>query len=210
MSGEGKRQAQRCRELRAKSTGPQQCYGNIAALSGIAFTAWPFRAGPRYVRNSASNAGKSSPLCLRSRRSACIVWKSPPGARPSPRSIRPGYSASSVPNCSATTSGAWFGSITPPLPTRIRFVAAATCPISTGVAGACQPLNRVMLRQPIALVPQSFNMLCKVDRSRHRGANLFPRAHTHKIQNGNGQRVVPAGFEGVLHVHLDVFPISNR
>ena len=37
-----------------------------------------------------------------------MFW-SVPGARPSPRSIRPGYSASSVPNCSAITSGAWFG-----------------------------------------------------------------------------------------------------
>ena len=55
-----------------------------------------------------------------------------PGARPMPRSIRPGYAASSSANCSATTSGAWLGSITPPEPTRIREVAAATIEISSG------------------------------------------------------------------------------
>jgi hypothetical protein len=43
-----------------------------------------------------------------------------------PRSIRPGYIASSVPNCSATVSGAWLGSMTPPEPTRIADVAAAS------------------------------------------------------------------------------------
>ena len=32
-------------------------------------------------------------------------------------------------NRSATISGAWFGSITPPDPTRMRAVAAAICPI---------------------------------------------------------------------------------
>jgi hypothetical protein len=49
-----------------------------------------------------------------------------------PRSTRPGCSASSIPNCSATTSGAWFGSITPPEPTRILDVWAAMVASSTG------------------------------------------------------------------------------
>ena len=38
--------------------------------------------------------------------------------------MRPGYSDASVPNCSAITSGAWFGSMMPPEPTRIVFVPA--------------------------------------------------------------------------------------
>ena len=46
--------------------------------------------------------------------------------------MRPGWSASSIPNCSATTSGEWFGSMTPPDPTRIVDVAAARCASSTG------------------------------------------------------------------------------
>ncbi len=46
--------------------------------------------------------------------------------------MRPGWSASSMPNCSATTSEAWLGSITPPAPIRIVFVDAARCAMSTG------------------------------------------------------------------------------
>jgi hypothetical protein len=36
---------------------------------------------------------------------------------------------------SATRSGAWFGSITPPEPTRMRSVTAAICPIMISGAG---------------------------------------------------------------------------
>ena len=62
-----------------------------------------------------------------------------PGARPSPRSMRPGNSASSVPNCSAITSGAWLGSMIPPAPTRMVEVAAPTCAITTAVAALAIP-----------------------------------------------------------------------
>jgi hypothetical protein len=43
--------------------------------------------------------------------------------------MRPGNSASSTLKRSATISGAWFGSITPPEPTRMRDVTAAIWPI---------------------------------------------------------------------------------
>lgn len=39
--------------------------------------------------------------------------------------MRPGAMASRVPNCSAMTSGAWLGSITPPEPSLMRSVCAA-------------------------------------------------------------------------------------
>jgi hypothetical protein len=76
--------------------------------------------------SSISCGGKSSSESgSAERRSAeAVIW-SVPGARPIPRSIRPGCSASSIPNCSATTSGGWLGSITPPAPIRIRSVLAA-------------------------------------------------------------------------------------
>jgi hypothetical protein len=45
--------------------------------------------------------------------------------------MRPGCSASSSRNDSATASGLWFGSITPPEPTRILRVDEATRSIST-------------------------------------------------------------------------------
>ena len=48
--------------------------------------------------------------------------------------MRPGCSVSSVPNCSAIVSGAWFGSMIPPAPSRIVWVWAATWAIRTLVA----------------------------------------------------------------------------
>ena len=48
--------------------------------------------------------------------------------------MRPGWSVSRVPNCSAITSGEWFGSIMPPAPSRIVSVWAATWAIRTAVA----------------------------------------------------------------------------
>ena len=74
------------------------------------------------------------------RLSARAVAMSVPGARPSPRSIRPGNSVASVPNASATISGLWFGSMMPPAPTRSVAVAAATCPIKTAVAALAIPV----------------------------------------------------------------------
>ena len=48
--------------------------------------------------------------------------------------MRPGCSSARVPNCSAITSGEWLGSITPPEPSRMERVLAATWAISTAVA----------------------------------------------------------------------------
>ena len=46
--------------------------------------------------------------------------------------MRPGAMASRAANCSATMSGAWLGSITPPDPRRICVVRIAAAAISTG------------------------------------------------------------------------------
>jgi hypothetical protein len=54
--------------------------------------------------------------------------------------MRPGCSDASVPNCSAITSGEWFGSMIPPAPTRIVCVPAATCAIRTAVAALAMPV----------------------------------------------------------------------
>ena len=58
---------------------------------------------------------------------------------PGPRSIRPGWSASSIPNCSATTSGGWLGSMTPPEPILMVVVASARWPMSTAGAELAMP-----------------------------------------------------------------------
>ncbi len=94
----------------------------------------------KYLMSSVSSCGKFSadrPASVR--RNARAVFWSVPGARPMPRSMRPGCSASSMPNCSATTSGGWFGSITPPEPTRIVDVADAMCSIRTAGTDEAMP-----------------------------------------------------------------------
>ena len=48
--------------------------------------------------------------------------------------MRPGCSVASVPNCSAITSGEWFGSMIPPEPSRMVSVWAAMWAIRTAVA----------------------------------------------------------------------------
>jgi hypothetical protein len=53
--------------------------------------------------------------------------------------MRPGKERGQVPNCSAITSGEWFGSMTPPAPTRMVFVPAATWPMTTEVAALAMP-----------------------------------------------------------------------
>ena len=86
--------------------------------------------------------GKFS-AALRGRRKArAKVVRSVPGARPRPKSMRPGYISSSVPNCSATTYGEWFGSITPPAPRRMVSVCAATCAMTS--AGTAEATDAVL------------------------------------------------------------------
>jgi hypothetical protein len=107
--------------------------GTRAPLPGTASTPGTRLSPARYACSSRTSRGNAS-AARGSRRSAYVVCWSEPGARPSPRSIRPGYIASSVPNCSAMTSGEWFGSMMPPEPSLIDVVCAPTCAISTLVA----------------------------------------------------------------------------
>ena len=53
--------------------------------------------------------------------------------------MRPGWSDSSVPNCSAMTRGGWFGSMMPPAPTLMWVVPAATWAMTTAVAELAMP-----------------------------------------------------------------------
>ncbi len=62
--------------------------------------------------------------------------------RPSPRSIRPGWTASRMPNCSTTASGVWCPIRTAPEPTRIVRVALAISAMSSaGVVPATPGLR---------------------------------------------------------------------
>ena len=64
--------------------------------------------------------------------------------------MRSGCSASSIPKRSATASGAWLGSITPPEPTRILEVLAAMCAISVSGRGGRDRRDVVVLGDPEA------------------------------------------------------------
>ena len=78
------------------------------------------------------SGNRSTSLVVPDMRSSWVMTGSLPGARPMPRSMRPGAIASRAANCSATTRGAWFGSMTPPDPTFRRAVRAAAAATSTG------------------------------------------------------------------------------
>ena len=64
------------------------------------------RLSPSMPITSITSRGKCSTLSCGWRPKADAVIGSVPGARPMPRSIRPGWSASSIANCSAIASGA--------------------------------------------------------------------------------------------------------
>ena len=75
-----------------------------------------------------------------------------------PRSIRPGAAASSSANCSATASGAWLGSITPPEPSRIGGLRGEVGDQHRR-AGGRNRRHVVVLGQPVAGVPEVVGVL---------------------------------------------------
>src|SRR5690625_3326098 len=119
--------------LAPNSDEPSMYNGTYVPLPGVASTPGITDWSPKNPCNSWTSWGKLSAELI-SRRNARTVFWSLPGARPKPRSMRPGCNVSSVPNCSAIVSGAWLGSMMPPDPSRIVSVCAAMCPISTLVA----------------------------------------------------------------------------
>ena len=109
---------------------PSMSSSGWVSTTGVARTAPKgCPSGHWSVRNAMSSAaccGKSSAVrASRERRRAKAVSWSVPGARPSPRSMRPGWSISRVLNHSATFRGEWLGSMIPAAPTRIPVVAPA-------------------------------------------------------------------------------------
>ncbi len=84
-------------------------------------------------------AGKLPSVSTRLRRRARMVGPSVPGRGPGPGRCGPDSSSASVPNASATTSGAWLGSMMPPEPTRMVCVAPAMSPPGTAVAELAMP-----------------------------------------------------------------------
>ena len=134
------------------------------------------------------------------RRSANEVTGSVPGARPRPRSMRPGNSASSTLKRSATISGAWFGSITPPEPTRMRVGHGRDLADHDVGRGAGDRRQVVMLGHPVAGEAEPLGELREVDRVAQRRRAGRTGGDRREIEDGNGNtrrghsvRVVPAG-----------------
>ena len=97
-------------------------------------------------------------------RSSWVMTGSLPGARPRPRSMRPGAIASRAANCSATTRGAWFGSITPPGADPDARRACGGGGDQHGRGGRRDSWHVVVLREPVAAVAQIIGALCQSQR----------------------------------------------
>ena len=105
VRGEGERQTERRRKLRAEQTRSENPDRNVQARARNRLTTWPGGA-VKYDEQLEHILRKRVGVAREARRSARAVSGSAPGARPRARSMRPGNSDSSVPNCSAIRSGA--------------------------------------------------------------------------------------------------------
>jgi hypothetical protein len=85
----------------------------------------------------------------------------------------------SVPNCSATTSGEWLGSMMPPEPTRIVDVPRDVAD-QHGRGGAGDAGHVVVLGQPEAAIAQAFRML--------RQASVLCMASAASLPSAMGER----------------------
>ena len=188
MRGEGIRQSQHCGQLRTEQRRPEDVQGHVraAARSGV-------DAG--YPRGVSEKRLQFQDILREGLGRLRVASKGPqgawsvPGARPRPRSIRPGCSVARVPNCSAMTSGEWFGSMTPPEPSRMVEVLAATCAMSTAVADDAIVADVVVLGVPDA---------GEAEWLRTRASRTLPSRLSRTVSpatrpgRGRGSRVTPA------------------
>ena len=98
--------------------------------------------------------------------------------------MRPGKSDSSVPNCSAMTSGAWFGSMMPPAPTRIVLSAAGDVPDDHRRRRAGDARHVVMLGQPVAAVAPALGVAREVERVAERLRGVAALDDRREVEDG--------------------------
>ena len=98
--------------------------------------------------------------------------------------MRPGNSDSSVPNCSATTSGAWLGSMMPPAPTRIVVVPAATCAMTIDVAALAMPGMLWCSATQTRWIPEPLGVAREIERVAERGGGVAPRHDGSEVEHG--------------------------
>lgn len=130
--------------------------GTVSPSEGRACT--PVGEPPRNQPSSSRSCPAKSSASSLSRPSALRTPSVKPTERPRPMSTRPGNRDSRTPNCSATTRGRWLGSITPPVPTRIRSVALGHGRGQHRGRRSGDPGHAVMLRDPEPVVAQRFRL----------------------------------------------------
>ena len=142
-----------------------------------------------------SCSGKSSaPSTPGPRRSAEAVSGSVPGARPMPRSIRPGWSASSIPNCSATARAAWLGSITPPEPSADGRRDRGEVREQHRRRRAGDPRHVVVLGDPVPPVAEALDLLHQLDGVAQRVGGRGAAPDGREVEDGEGEGVVIGRF----------------
>ena len=100
--------------------------------------------------------------------------------------MRPGNSRASVPNCSAITSGAWFGSMMPPAPTRIVCVPAGDVGDHDRRRGAGDAGHVVMLGHPEAAIAPALGVGREVAGVVERAARIGRFGDADEIENRQG------------------------
>ena len=100
--------------------------------------------------------------------------------------MRPGCSDSSVPNCSAITIGAWFGSMIPPAPTRIVEVPRGDVGDHDGGRGAGDADRVVVLGEPEPPVAQALDVLARSSELRSASAGVAPSTIGARSRTENG------------------------
>ena len=83
-------------------------------------------------------------------------------------------------------SGAWFGSMIPPAPTRILEVPAATCADDDRGGGTRDPRHPVMLGEPEAPVAQSLGMPGQVEGAAERVGGVGAFDDGRQVEDGQG------------------------
>ncbi len=137
MRGEGIRQTQISGQLRAIETGPQNPHRDMVRPRG-----WHGQRKRRNLHPSTRSVpARPGESCLRRPYDGAAPGPWPRRCRahgPTPDRSAPDIDVARVPNCSATTSGAWLGNMMPPLdPNRPRL--SATWPIRIAVAALATP-----------------------------------------------------------------------
>ena len=145
--------------------------GSRRRAAGAALAAHRSAASRTTLRATASSGSRArAAWCTRAgarRRRAGGGRRKP--ERPSPRSMRPGWSASTMPNCSTTDNGVWWPSCTAPDPTRMCCVAPATRLTTSAGAVAGDAGVQMVLGDPVPRVPGGFGALGEVERVAQRG-----------------------------------------